>query len=121
MLPLDDVCFPHLLSTTVWVYLLLEFQSEPDPWMALRMMVYMGLLSQHPMAEVRNLAGALFGVEQSRTLKNTLDIMRTLDAMLDDPQMKPLRRTISTWFKLSRSTHPMGICNSDRQIHRRSI
>lgn len=31
----------------VWVYLLLEFQSEPDPWMALRMMVYMGLLSQH--------------------------------------------------------------------------
>ena len=24
----------------VWVYLLLEFQSEPDPWMALRMMVY---------------------------------------------------------------------------------
>ena len=105
----------------VWVYLLLEFQSEPDPWMALRMMVYMGLLSQHPMAEVRNLAGALFGVEQSRTLKNTLDIMRTLDAMLDDPQMKPLRRTISTWFKLSRSTHPIGICNSDRQIHRRSI
>jgi len=31
----------------VWVYLLLEFQSEPDPWMALRMMVYVGLLSQH--------------------------------------------------------------------------
>jgi hypothetical protein len=26
--------------------------------------------------------------------------MRTLDAMLDDPHMKPLRRTISTWFKL---------------------
>ena len=148
----------------VWVYLLLEFQSEPDPWMAVRMMVYMGLLSQHlikegelqdgllppivpivlyngtptwkapqdvadcfgpslpglesfrprlryhlvdearlklhPIAEVRNLAEALFGVEQSRTLKNTLDIMRALDAMLDDPQMKPLRRTISTWFKL---------------------
>jgi len=31
----------------VWVYLLLEFQSEPDTWMALRMMVYVGLLSQH--------------------------------------------------------------------------
>ncbi len=31
----------------VWVYLLLEFQSEPDKWMALRMMVYMGLLCQH--------------------------------------------------------------------------
>ena len=148
----------------VWVYLLLEFQSKPDQWMALRMMVYMGLLSQHlihegelqdgllppivpivlyngtpqwkysqdvadcfgpslpglelfrprlryhlvdearlklhPMAEVRNLAEALFQVEQSGTLKNTLDIMRTLDAMLGDPQMEPLRRTISTWFKL---------------------
>ena len=57
-------------------------------------------LKLHPMAEVRNLAEALFGVEQSRTLKNTLEIMRALDAMLDDPQMKPLRRTISTWFKL---------------------
>ena len=31
----------------VWVYLLLEFQSKPDPWMALRIMVYLGLLSQH--------------------------------------------------------------------------
>jgi len=31
----------------VWVYLLLEFQSKPDKWMALRMMVYMGLLCQH--------------------------------------------------------------------------
>jgi hypothetical protein len=35
----------------VWVYLLLEFQSEPDPWMALRMMVYVGLLSQHLIKE----------------------------------------------------------------------
>jgi len=30
----------------LWVYLLLEFQSEPDPWMALRMLVYVGLLAQ---------------------------------------------------------------------------
>ena len=35
----------------VWVYLLLEFQSEPDPWMALRMMVYVGLLAQHLVRE----------------------------------------------------------------------
>jgi predicted transposase YdaD len=148
----------------VWVYLLLEFQSEPDPWMALRMMVYVGLLSQHlvregelqtgllppivpivlyngspawraaqqvadcygpslpglesyrptlryhlidearlklhPLPEVRNLAEALFGVEQSQTLKSTIDIMRTLDALLDSPDMAPLRSTIATWFKL---------------------
>lgn len=30
----------------VYVYLLLEFQSRPDPWMALRMQVYVGLLCQ---------------------------------------------------------------------------
>jgi len=30
----------------LWIYLLLEFQSEPDPWMALRLLVYVGLLSQ---------------------------------------------------------------------------
>ena len=35
----------------VWVYLLLEFQSEADAWMALRMLVYVGLLSQHLVKE----------------------------------------------------------------------
>lgn len=35
----------------VWVYLLLEFQSQPDEWMAVRMMTYVGLLSQHLIKE----------------------------------------------------------------------
>jgi len=30
----------------VWVYLLLEFQSKPDKWMAVRMMAYVSLLAQ---------------------------------------------------------------------------
>ena len=30
----------------LWVYLLLEFQTRPDTWMALRMMVYHGLLAE---------------------------------------------------------------------------
>ena len=30
----------------LWIYLALEFQSDPDPWMAVRMMVYTGLLAQ---------------------------------------------------------------------------
>jgi len=30
----------------LYVYLLLEFQSRPDPWMAVRMLVYVGLLYQ---------------------------------------------------------------------------
>ena len=35
----------------VWVYLLLEFQSQPDEWMAVRMMAYVSLLSQHLIKE----------------------------------------------------------------------
>jgi predicted transposase YdaD len=30
----------------LWVYLLIEFQSKPDPWMALRMLNYVGLLAE---------------------------------------------------------------------------
>ena len=31
-------------GTPVYLYLLLEFQSTPDPWMPLRLLVYVGLL-----------------------------------------------------------------------------
>lgn len=34
-------------GTLVYLYLLLEFQSQPDPWMAMRVLVYVGLLYQH--------------------------------------------------------------------------
>ena len=148
----------------VWVYLILEFQSEPDPWMALRMMVYVGLLAQHlvrqgelqdghlpavvplvlynghtpwkaptdvahcfgpslpglqtyrphlryhlvdearlklhPLAQVRNLAEALFRLERSRTPSDIFDIIKALNALLQDPQMKPLRRTLTIWLKI---------------------
>jgi predicted transposase YdaD len=30
----------------LYIYLLMEFQSQPDPWMAMRMLVYVGLLYQ---------------------------------------------------------------------------
>jgi hypothetical protein len=33
-------------DTWLWIYLVLEFQSKPDPWMAVRMLVYLGLLAQ---------------------------------------------------------------------------
>jgi hypothetical protein len=42
----------------LWVYLLLEFQSEPETWMALRMLVYVGLLAQD-LAKRGELAGGL--------------------------------------------------------------
>jgi len=37
----------------VYVYLLLEFQARSDPWMALRMQVYVGLLCQDLVAQHR--------------------------------------------------------------------
>jgi hypothetical protein len=38
-------------QTWLYVYLLLEFQSKPDPMMALRIMVYLGLLYQDMVAQ----------------------------------------------------------------------
>ena len=37
----------------VYLYLLLEFQSQADPWMAIRALVYVGLLYQHLIRENR--------------------------------------------------------------------
>ncbi|MGF1546758.1 MAG: Rpn family recombination-promoting nuclease/putative transposase [Thiotrichales bacterium] len=43
----DDVIWRVRLNNTwLYVYLLIEFQSSNDPWMALRIMVYTGLLYQ---------------------------------------------------------------------------
>jgi predicted transposase YdaD len=44
----DDVIWRLKIKGRGWlyIYLLLEFQSTPDPWMALRIMVYVGLLWQ---------------------------------------------------------------------------
>lgn len=38
-------------GSEVYLYLLLEFQSQPDPWMALRVLVYVGLLYQQLIRE----------------------------------------------------------------------
>lgn len=42
----DMVWRVRMGDTWLWIYLLLEFQSKPDPWMAVRMLVYLGLLAQ---------------------------------------------------------------------------
>ena len=35
----------------LWVYIVLEFQSEPDPWMAVRIMQYVSLLAEQLVKE----------------------------------------------------------------------
>ena len=48
----DDLVWRvHIGGDWVYVYLLLEFQSRSDPWMALRMQVYVGLLCQDLVAQ----------------------------------------------------------------------
>lgn len=42
----DMVWRVRLAGEWIYIYLLLEFQSRSDPWMALRMQVYIGLLYQ---------------------------------------------------------------------------
>ncbi len=49
---------PTQTGPDVYLYLLLEFQSTPDWWMAVRAQVYEGLLWQHIIAEHRLRLGA---------------------------------------------------------------
>jgi hypothetical protein len=44
---------PRQSGGDAYVMLLLEFQSTPDPWMAVRLLVYAGLLWQHLIREKR--------------------------------------------------------------------
>jgi predicted transposase YdaD len=56
----DDLVWRvRLRDRWLWVYLLLEFQSTPDPWMAMRLMVYVGLLAQDLISARRRAGGAL--------------------------------------------------------------
>ena len=48
---------PTDYGTDVYLYLLLEFQSQSDPWMAVRTLVYQGLLWQQVIAEKRLKSG----------------------------------------------------------------
>lgn len=53
----DDIVWRvRLRGEWIYVYLLLEFQSQPDPFMALRMLVYVGLLYQE-LAKQKQLTG----------------------------------------------------------------
>lgn len=48
---------PTAYGTDIYLYLLLEFQSQTDPWMAVRTLVYQGLLWQQIIAEKKLQSG----------------------------------------------------------------
>jgi len=148
----------------LYVYLLLEFQSSIDWFMAVRIMTYVGLLYQdlirseavkineplppvlpivlyngdlrwqapadiaelitpapgeldryrphlhyllldegsyhaHELAELRNLAAALFRLENSRTPEDVQQVLQALIAWLQSPQQSHLRRAFTIWLK----------------------
>lgn len=161
----DDVVWRvRFRDRWLYVYLLLEFQSTPDPWMALRMLVYVGLLYQDlvrarqlapdgrlppvlplvlyngipawtapleldallapslsglenyrpslryllldegridtgPELELRNLAAALFKLEQGRAPQDLLEVVRLLRAWLQAPGQASLRRAFARWLE----------------------
>jgi flagellar biosynthesis/type III secretory pathway protein FliH len=56
-------------------------------------------LKLHPMAEVRNLAEALFRLERSRTPPDMREVLQALHTLLKEPQMQPMRRTVTLWVR----------------------
>ncbi|NBC31121.1 MAG: transposase, partial [Alphaproteobacteria bacterium] len=48
---------PTAYGTDIYLYLLLEFQSQSDPWMSVRTLVYQGLLWQQIIAEKKLRSG----------------------------------------------------------------
>jgi putative YhgA-like transposase len=161
----SDVVWRLRWGETHWlyVYLLIEFQSTVDPYMALRLMVYVGLLYQHliqqrqipesgrlpavlplvlyngdrpwqaardvaelveevpggleryrpqlcyclldegrmaaaELESLRNLAAALFRLENSHGPEEIERVLRALIDWLQEPELAELRRTLTTWI-----------------------
>ncbi|RUP30440.1 MAG: hypothetical protein EKK45_08875 [Curvibacter sp.] len=119
----------------VWVYLLLEFQSQPDEWMAVRMMVYVGLLAQHLIKEGQLDQGKLPPLlpmvlyKGSRPWSSALDVVdcfapglpalepyrpRMLYHLIDEARLKlspsdEVRNVTEALFKLEHSANPADI------------
>lgn len=58
-----------------------------------------GCYAEHPLPVTRNLAAALFGLENSRTPEDLILVLERLVAWLQDPAQTPLRRTFLVWLQ----------------------
>lgn len=68
----------------VWIYLLLEFQSRDDPWMAVH---------------IRNMVEALFKLERSTGSDEIIQLILAAGKALQAPEQKALQRTLDLWFR----------------------
>ena len=57
-----------------------------------------GRLAEHPLPTVRNLAAALFGLENSRTPAEMATVLALLAEWLRDPAQASLRRAFTVWL-----------------------
>jgi predicted transposase/invertase (TIGR01784 family) len=120
----------------LYIYLLIEFQSTVDPWMALRVMVYLGLLyqdlvQQHQLTESGKLPPVLplvlyNGHAPWGAVREVADLIDTvpgdleqyrprlrhclLDEMrLADSELESLRNLVAALFRLEKSQGPEDI------------
>jgi len=90
----------------VWIYLLLEFQSRPDPWMAVRMMAYVSLLAQNLIRQKQLQQGKLPGLAPFRPqlMYHLID-----EARLQLSPSAEVRNLVEALFHLERSQDPQTI------------
>lgn len=58
-----------------------------------------GCYAEHPLPATRNLAAALFGLENSRSPEDLIAVLERLVTWLRDPAQTPLRRAFLVWLK----------------------
>ena len=105
----DDVVWRVKVEDSwVYLYILIEFQSNIDPFMAVRMMVYVGLLykdlikrdetlpNKH-LPPLKNLVATVMRFEHPINDKALIDLIGQLNDWLDgQPELK---RTIAIWIR----------------------
>ena len=99
-------------GSEVYLYLLLEFQSNPDPWMAVRVLVYVGLLYQHLIRENRITHGKLPPVfplvlYNGDARWNALQEVKELIALPGNTPLWPYQPSIR-YYLVDESRYPEG-------------
>ncbi len=80
----------------LYVYLLLEFQATVDSFMALRILVYVGLLYQDLLRENK-----LTRLENSRAPEDIIQVLELLIEWLQAPEQAELARALVVWLRRS--------------------
>src|SRR6266581_3500800 len=88
----------------LYLYLLLEFQSTVDAYMAVRVLVYVGLLyearyTERELAPLRNLVAALCRLENSREPEDMQRVLGRLIDWLRAPEDDSLRQAFTVWLR----------------------